>query len=66
MVEVQSQWQKYSERLDTHLEQGIFDAELQEFRWMIEEFRVSLFAQKLGTAVTVSPQRLEKQWCKVC
>ncbi|MDG2221282.1 MAG: DUF3418 domain-containing protein, partial [Rubripirellula sp.] len=31
-----------------------------EFRWMTEELRVSLFAQPLGTAVKVSPQRCEK------
>ena len=31
-----------------------------EFRWMIEELRVSLFAQSLGTSVKVSPQRCEK------
>ncbi|MEM8665956.1 MAG: ATP-dependent RNA helicase HrpA [Planctomycetota bacterium] len=31
-----------------------------EFRWMIEELRVSLFAQPLGTAVKVSPQRCAK------
>lgn len=37
---------------------------LLEFRWMLEEYRVSLFAQPLGTAVKVSPQRLEKQWQK--
>jgi len=34
---------------------------LAEFRWMIEEFKVSLFAQELGTAVPVSPQRLDQQ-----
>ena len=27
---------------------------LEEFRWMVEEFKVSLFAQELGTAVPVS------------
>ena len=37
---------------------------LVEYRWMIEEYRVSLFAQQLGTRVKVSPQRLEKQWSK--
>lgn len=31
-----------------------------EFRWMVEELRVSLFAQPLGTSVKVSPQRCEK------
>lgn len=34
---------------------------LDELRWMIEELRVSLFAQPLGTSVKVSPQRIEKQ-----
>jgi ATP-dependent helicase HrpA len=31
------------------------------FRWMVEEFKVSLFAQELGTAIPVSPQRLDRQ-----
>ncbi|MEM9412083.1 MAG: DUF3418 domain-containing protein, partial [Planctomycetota bacterium] len=37
------------------------DPELEKLRWMIEEFRVSQFAQKLGTSLTVSTKRLEKQ-----
>jgi ATP-dependent RNA helicase HrpA len=35
--------------------------ELQQLRWMIEEFRVSLFAQDLRTAIRVSEQRLGEQ-----
>jgi ATP-dependent helicase HrpA len=35
-------------------------AEFDEFRWLVEEFRVSLFAQTLGTKETVSAKRLEK------
>jgi ATP-dependent helicase HrpA len=31
-----------------------------ELRWMIEEFRVSLFAQELGTSIPVSEKRLGK------
>ena len=42
-----------------------YDAELEHFRWMLEEFRVSLFAQSLGTSLPVSPQRLTKQWSRV-
>ena len=34
---------------------------LEEFRWLVEEYKVSLFAQELGTAVPVSPQRLDQQ-----
>ena len=33
----------------------------ESFRWMVEEFKVSLFAQELGTAVPVSPKRLDQQ-----
>jgi len=32
------------------------------FRWMLEEFRVSLFAQQLKTAYPVSEKRMEKAW----
>lgn len=35
-----------------------------EFRWMVEEYRVSLFAQQLGTSQQVSPKRLDRQWKK--
>ena len=35
--------------------------EIETFRWMIEEFKVSLFAQELGTAVPVSAKRLDQQ-----
>jgi ATP-dependent helicase HrpA len=33
--------------------------------WMIEEFKVSLFAQELGTAVPISPKRLDEQLQKI-
>ncbi len=35
---------------------------LQDFRWMLEELRVSLFAQELKTIQPISIKRLEKQW----
>jgi ATP-dependent helicase HrpA len=35
--------------------------ELETFRWMVEEFKVSIFAQELGTAMPVSPKRLNQQ-----
>ncbi len=34
----------------------------QEYRWLIEEFRVSLFAQQLKTRVPASAKRLAKAW----
>ncbi|QDT64861.1 ATP-dependent RNA helicase HrpA [Calycomorphotria hydatis] len=36
-------------------------AELTRYRWMIEEYRVSLFAQQLGTAMKISSSKLEEQ-----
>jgi ATP-dependent helicase HrpA len=35
--------------------------QIEAFRWMVEEFKVSLFAQELGTAMPVSPKRLDLQ-----
>jgi len=35
-------------------------ADLRQARWLIEEFRVSLFAQQIGTATTVSEKRIRK------
>jgi ATP-dependent helicase HrpA len=35
--------------------------QLEAFRWMVEEFKVSLFAQEVGTALPVSPKRLDQQ-----
>ena len=40
-------------------------SELIEFRWMLEELRVSLFAQELKTAYPISVQRLEKKLSEV-
>jgi ATP-dependent RNA helicase HrpA len=36
-----------------------------QYRWMLEEFRVSLFAQQLGTRQAVSEKRLGLQWKEV-
>ena len=36
-----------------------------QYRWMLEELRVSLFAQNLGTRQAVSQKRLQQQWALV-
>ena len=36
-------------------------AQIEELRWMLEEYRVSVFAQELGTARPISPKRLDKK-----
>ena len=42
--------------------QGAVDAEFGQFGWLLEELRVSLFAQELKTPVPVSVKRLTKLW----
>ena len=44
---------------------GRSDAELARHRWMLEEYRVSVFAQELGTAFSVSRRKLDEQWSRV-
>lgn len=44
---------------------GVADARLEEFRWLLEELRVSLFAQELRTPQPVSVKRLEKAWSQL-
>jgi ATP-dependent helicase HrpA len=67
--DVQSAWKDYSTRLQTlhqklskpnHPMRWYPTGKLLEYRWMIEELRVSVHAQKLGTRISVSPKRLEK------
>jgi ATP-dependent helicase HrpA len=43
----------------------VLSPEAVQFRWMLEEFRVSLFAQQLGTKLPVSAKRLDQQWQSV-
>jgi len=65
LAEIAPFWQAFLERSKKHREQHIHDPELETYRWMIEELRVSLFAQELKTSIPVSVKRLEKQWEKV-
>ncbi|MGF6725278.1 ATP-dependent helicase HrpA [Paraburkholderia sp. GAS41] len=41
---------------------GVMDVRLAEFRWLLEELRISLFAQELRTPMPVSVKRLHKVW----
>lgn len=63
--ELTSYWTRYCGALENAENAGVFDVELENFRWALEEYRVSLFAQRLGAAIKISPVRLEKIWEKV-
>jgi ATP-dependent helicase HrpA len=55
----QRYWRLVAER------KGVADDRLQEFRWLLEELRVSFFAQELRTPQPVSVKRLEKAWAQL-
>lgn len=53
--------------LDEHMERLAnrrHDPKFGEYRWLVEEYRIHLFAQPMKTAVSVSQKRLEKAWAK--
>jgi ATP-dependent helicase HrpA len=62
LAEVRPLWEKYKQRAARHREQGIRDSALEQYRWMLEELRVSLFAQELKAALPVSASRLQRLW----
>jgi ATP-dependent helicase HrpA len=63
MAELRPLDQRYTRRLAEL--KGTHDARLDEFRWLLEELRVSLFAQELRTPQPVSVKRLEKVWGQI-
>lgn len=56
-------WQQFS-NMSQHIKSKQLPEALETYRWMLEEFRVSLFAQDLKTAIPISLKRLAKQWLK--
>ncbi len=55
----QRYWRLVAER------KGVTDARMLEFRWLLEELRVSFFAQELRTPQPVSSKRLDKAWAQL-
>ena len=54
--------ERWRARREAHAAQGHFDPALACYGWWIEEYRVSLFAQDLGTSIKISEARLDAQW----
>ncbi|WP_170139001.1 ATP-dependent RNA helicase HrpA [Marinomonas piezotolerans] len=58
-------WDQYLCQKKAHDDEGIYDPNLTKYRWLLEEYRISLFAQTVGTLEPVSEKRLAKQWQEV-
>ncbi|MCX8017595.1 MAG: DUF3418 domain-containing protein, partial [Rhodocyclaceae bacterium] len=62
MAEWQSVAQPWAREWQAMKKAGVTDDFLLEFRWLLEELRVALFAQELKTPSPVSVKRLQKMW----
>ena len=58
-------WQNWEALVDKQNKTDKLSPKVMEFRWLIEELRVSLFAQELKTPFPVSIKRLEKIWSEI-
>ena len=58
-------WAQYREAAKPEYAEKVNSAALTDYRWMLEEYRVSLFAQELHTPEPVSPKRLDAKWATV-
>src|SRR5699024_10014833 len=61
MQQVMPYWQAYKKLAERAGRQGECPRELMTLRWMVEEYRVQIFAQPFGTAIKVSAKRLDAQ-----
>ena len=65
-ADIQELEQMWQEKTDGLVKQGLpVSDDLAAFKWMIEELRVSLFAQELKTPYPVSVKRLLKEWSAI-
>jgi ATP-dependent helicase HrpA len=57
---LEQRWQRKTAEL-----RGAAHARMDEYRWLLEELRVSFFAQELRTPQPVSVKRLDKAWSQI-
>ena len=62
MAEFGPLWNNYERRARLLARQGVSHPPVEQFRWLLEELRVQLFAQELRTPAPVSVKRLQKMW----
>ncbi|OPX56002.1 ATP-dependent helicase HrpA [Oceanospirillum multiglobuliferum] len=63
--ELRQLWQKYHTKAEQLKQREGSARSLDLFRWMLEEYRVSLFAQQLGVKLPVSAKRIDKLWSEL-
>ena len=65
LADIAPLWRRYTALATSSNKPPHDRAALDDYRWLVEEYRVSLFAQELRAAVPVSAKRLDAQWTRV-
>ncbi|MBR0056977.1 MAG: DUF3418 domain-containing protein, partial [Kiritimatiellae bacterium] len=64
-AQVAPYWNRYRDAVTSQKPFQYNATALAEYRWMVEEFRVSVFAQELRTPTPISAKRLDAKWTEV-
>jgi ATP-dependent RNA helicase HrpA len=63
--QIKEHWNRIKKLVDNAYKTGGVTQSLFEYRWMIEELRISLFTQGLKTRIPISIKRMDKMWEKI-
>jgi ATP-dependent helicase HrpA len=55
-------WKRWLAERSRLLERGVAAADVDAFRWLVEEYRIAVFAPEIGPAFSISPKRLDEAW----
>ncbi len=64
-IEISTLWGEYTKRAQTLSKNNQHSEQLEQYRWMLEEYRISLFAQEIKTLMPISAKRLKKAWNEI-
>lgn len=62
---IQEHWNRIKKLVDNAYATDCFTTSLYEYRWMIEELRISMFTQEIKTKIPISVKRMDKTWDKL-
>jgi ATP-dependent RNA helicase HrpA len=65
-IEIAGLWNEYKKRADLLKKNNHHSQQLEDYRWLLEEYRISLFAQEIKTITPVSAKRLKRIWADIC
>lgn len=64
-IEISTLWDEYKKRAAALQKTHQHSEQLEQYRWLLEEYRISLFAQEIKTLSPISAKRLKKVWNEI-